>query len=165
MSFLRKLGSILLDIVIVLLVLLIIMNIFFITDVTNDRIPSLFGYKFMVDLTDSMEPAIDAGDLIIIKVEKEYNKNDIVSYRNSNHEIITHRIVEKTKNGYYLKGDNNSKLDEGVVNNKNIEGRLVMTVHKLGLFCLFLQSIYGIIFLIVIVICYVVFLIIKEKYF
>ncbi len=161
----QKIGSIALDIAIVLLVIIIIFNIFFISKKNQNELPSVFGYKFLVDLTESMEPAINSGDLVIIKEQKEYEVGDVVTYRDKRESLITHRIVEIKDNRYYFKGDkNNAKDSDGVTINK-IEGKYVNKIAKLGSICLFLKSIYGIIMLLSIGILYLVFLIIKEKYF
>ena len=170
MNVLKKIGSIFLDIVIVLLVLVIILNVIFISGKDDKKLPSLFGYKFLVDLTDSMKPVITPGDLIVIKSADEYKMGDIISYRNKKNEIITHRItrIVKDKNGnevYHLKGDNNNTEDRYKVKKEEIEGKLYKHYHKIGTFLLFLKSIYGIVFLLMLVFCYMTFLIIKEKYF
>lgn len=170
MSVLKKIGSILLNIVIVLLVLIIILNIIFISGKDDKRLPSLFGYKFLVDLTDSMYPEISPGDLIIIKADKQYKEGDIVSYRNNKNEIITHRITKIGRNNnnktiYYLKGDNNNSLDKYVVKREDIEGKLNKRLPKVGTYLLFLKSVYGIVFLLMLVVCYMTYLIIREKYF
>ena len=169
MNVLKKIGSILLDIVIVLLVLVIILNVVFISSKDDKKLPSLFGYKFLVDLTDSMNPVIAPGDLLVIKADDNYKAGDIVSYRNNKNEIITHRItrIEKDNNSvvYHLKGDNNNTEDRYKVKREEIEGKLYKHYHKIGTFLLFLKSTYGIVFLLMLVVCYMTYLIIKEKYF
>ena len=169
MNVLKKIGSILVDILIVFLVVIILLNVFFISSKDDSRLPPLFGYKFLVDLTDSMLPEISSGDLIIIKEQKDYNVNDIIAYRNRKNELITHRVISvKKENGkeyFNMKGDNNNAKDELLVTNKDIEGKFVKRFANIGTLLLFFKSVYGIIFLLVLVICYITFLIIKEKYF
>ena len=161
----QKIGSIVLDVVIVLLIIVIIFNIVFISKKNRNELPSVFGYKFLVDLTESMEPSIGPGDLVIIKELDKYKIGDVVTYRDKSDSLITHRIIEIKDNRYYFKGDkNNAKDSDGVTLNK-IEGKYVNKIRKLGTICLFLKSIYGIIMLLSIGIFYLVFLIIKEKYY
>ena len=42
--------------------------------------PALFGYSVARIITGSMEPTISVNDIVITKSQKEYNKDDIVSY-------------------------------------------------------------------------------------
>ena len=165
MSFMKKLGSIVSDVIIILLIGIIIVNITFISSSDDEKLPSLFGYKFLVDLTDSMSPEINAGDMIVIKEEDAYKVNDVVSYRNKKNDIITHRIVSIVDKEYYYMGDKNKGPDVETTSIKKIEGKLIKRVKGLGTILLFLKSVYGLIFLIVLAICYIFFLIIKERYF
>ena len=169
MKILKNIGSIFADIIIGLLVLIIIVNVFFISSKDDKHLPSLFGYKFLVDLTDSMLPEISSGDLIIIKEYDRYKPDDIVAYRNKKGELITHRIISVEKrNGnefFQVKGDRNTVKDNDLVKHDDIEGKYIKKISRLGRILLFLKSVYGIVFLLVLLICYVTFLIIKEKYF
>ncbi len=165
----KKISSLFINIIIVLLVIIIIINLFFISKKDDKKLPSLFGYKFLVDLTDSMLPEISPGDLIIIKELDHYKKNDIVAYRNEKNELITHRIVKVTKKNqkeyFDVKGDKNRIKDESMVTHDDIEGKYIKSIAGIGNILLFFKSVHGIIFLLVVIICYVMFLIIKTKYF
>ena len=169
MKILKTIGSVFVDILIGLLVLIIIVNIFFISTKDDNHLPSLFGYKFLVDLTDSMLPEISSGDLIVIKEYNEYEPDDIVAYRNKKGELITHRIISVErrygKEYFQVKGDRNTVKDNDLVKHDDIEGKFIKKISGLGRLLLFLKSVYGIVFLLVLLICYVTFLIIKEKYF
>lgn len=163
----KKIANILVDIVIVLLVVIIIFNIFFIPKDEKKHLPDLFGYKFLIDLTNSMIPEISSGDLIIIKQKNSYHKGDIVTYRDQSDVLITHRIIAvKNTNGekiFQIQGDNNASPDDEEVTLSQIEGVYVKRIPVLGEICLFLTSIYGIAFLIILVIIYITYLIAKKR--
>jgi signal peptidase len=88
------------------------------------------GNKILLVLSESMEPAIKKGDLIIIKKKPSYSKGDIISFKNNaDPNIITHRIVKiKMLNGRYYfttKGDNNEFDDPYPVSEKEILGKVI----------------------------------------
>ena len=77
----------------------------------------IFGYKAYNITTNSMEPNINKGDIILIKKPKKEEKikiGDVISFKNDG-QIITHRIVDiSDTNGvkrYITKGDNNNVPD------------------------------------------------------
>ena len=56
----------------------------------------IFGYKAYNITTNSMEPNINKGDIILIKKPKKEEKikiGDVISFKNDG-QIITHRIVD-----------------------------------------------------------------------
>ena len=161
----QKVGNIVLNIAIVLLVIIILFNIFFISQKNRNELPSIFGYKFLVDLTDSMSPIIDSGDLVVIKEQEKYKIGDVVAYRDKRESLITHRIIKIEDDRYYFKGDKNSAEDSDIVTLNKIEGKYVGKLKKVGAICMFLKSTYGIVLLLSIGVLYLVFLIIKEKYY
>ena len=79
----------------------------------NKDYPNLFGYTFFEIVSGSMSPTIEKGDMILVKLDSEYNVGDIVSYKD-NDSIITHRIVEKNDSYYVTKGDANNTLDNPI---------------------------------------------------
>lgn len=88
--------------------------------IKDQRQPSVFGYSLSFVLTPSMEPAIDAGDLILSRDvdPSDLKVGDIVTFEASipsgsttRTERITHRVVAIDEAGGVLtfttKGDNN----------------------------------------------------------
>ena len=47
----------------------------------KDKTPNFFGYKNFIELTGSMKPTLNVGDIIITKETKEIKENDIISFR------------------------------------------------------------------------------------
>ncbi|MCR8850380.1 signal peptidase I [Rossellomorea sp. SC111] len=90
--------------------------------------PTVLNHQFKVVLSGSMEPTFQTGSVIVIekvKADREYKKNQIITFR-SEDKLITHRIIDmKESNGqtlYVTKGDNNDAPDRGYVLTQNIVG-------------------------------------------
>lgn len=77
-----------------------------IISVRKSNTPSVFGYSMLIVLTDSMEDTISVDDFIIIKKQKSYEIDDIVTFYGSinNHLArITHRIIlVNEEEGYFI---------------------------------------------------------------
>lgn len=121
---------------------------------------SLFGYAFLVVTTGSMEPEIDAGELIIIKNMKEYEINDIATFLDKDGFLVTHRIIELKKNLIVTKGDNNNLKDEPIPI-ENIKGKVIAHSKLLGIFVIYILK--------PLILCYIMFLlfitILKDFFF
>lgn len=127
---------------------------------SGNGVPSLFGMEIFSVQTDSMYPALKAGDLIIsyaVKDASELRVGDIITYWtiiNGERALNTHRIVEIYDGGGHLifetKGDNNSLADSLTVHESEIVGRYSAKVPGLGKVLDYLQTSTG--FLIVVVI-------------
>ena len=90
------------------------------------EVPSVFGYVPLVVKSESMEPEIMIGDLIVAKEynseKRELKENDVISFYSeiqNQRVVITHRIEHIINiNGmvaYVTKGDNNKISDENQV--------------------------------------------------
>jgi signal peptidase len=119
-------------------------------DKNPDKIPSLFGYKPFTVLSNSMKPAFSAGDIVLVKDISTSNikKNDVITFKESNRKLITHRVAEVTDQGFVTKGDNNNVKDDGFVKPENVVGELVLTLPKAGYVSKFVSSPLGITLLI-----------------
>ncbi len=129
-----------------------------------NRIPEIFGYKVFVIVSKSMLPTIKVGDAIFIKEvpENELKVGDIISFRTDGY-INTHRIKEITtdENGnkqYVTKGDNNKDEDRQRVRYSDIEGIYTFKLAGLGKIMNLLQNKVFLIFLAIIVICYLIYM-------
>ena len=70
-------------------------------------VPSVFGFSPVYVLSGSMEPTFSTGDMIIIHPQREYRPGDVVTFR-SEGELVTHRIISESKEGFTVKGDANN---------------------------------------------------------
>lgn len=105
--------------------------------------PSFFGYSFLTVHTQSMEPAIPAGSVVVTKrtAADELKPRDIISFYSTDPEIEgipnTHRIVavDKDDNGktyFVTKGDNSVIADKYAVYPEKVIGRVLGSVRYLG---------------------------------
>ena len=99
----------------------------------------VFGYKFYVVLTGSMQPSICPNDVVVIKKQKINNikKDDVITFSKSGSATtVTHRVVDViSKEGevfYKTKGDNNNAEDDELVLAENVEGKCVFKISKVG---------------------------------
>jgi signal peptidase len=116
---------------------------------------SSFGkYKLLMVSSDSMAPTIKVGSIIFIKPETNYQKGDIVTIRINDKMYLTHRIYDFEENkGETLlitKGDANNGTDTKLSSEKNILGRVFITIPLLGYFVVFVKSLPGLILFIII---------------
>ena len=87
--------------------------------ILNKDYPNLFGYTFFEIISGSMSPTIEKGDMILVKLDTDYNVGDIISFKD-NGTIITHRIIEINDNNYVTKGDANNTADNPIKENQII---------------------------------------------
>ncbi|MBQ6494737.1 MAG: signal peptidase I [Bacilli bacterium] len=88
-----------------------------------------FKYHAVAVASDSMKPAIDKGDVVIIKrIDNQYKiikKGDVIAFEYSN-VIIIHRVVnivhDRGEYFFYTKGDNNKENDNFVIKEEMVEG-------------------------------------------
>lgn len=120
--------------------------------------PSIFGYQLKIVLSGSMEPEIKTGSIIAVKPVEEkttFKQNDIITFVDSNNQIVTHRIVDVIGNGEYIqyvtKGDNNEHPDVEPVLAQNVIAEYSgLTIPYLGYFIEFAKSQKGAVFLFIV---------------
>lgn len=153
----EKINNSLKLIVILIITIGIIYNITLIIQsmLYPNKIPSFLGYKTFSIISGSMIPAVNVGDIVIVnKIDPNKLKvGDIISFR-SGSQVITHRIDDIEKNEqeilYITKGDNNNTRDSEKVNEKNLEGKVVKIVPKIGNIIFLLKDKITILFIILI---------------
>lgn len=105
-------------------------------------------------ITPSMVPTIRVEDAIIImrKEPEEFKLRDIITFTSSDPRYsgltITHRIVgiQKMDNGqiyFRTKGDNNNTPDNTLVPAKNVYGKVILKIPKIGYIQYILTQAYG----------------------
>jgi signal peptidase I len=99
---------------------------FFISKGNIEKAPSIFGYKPLTILSNSMQPVFNAGDVILINVEVEPKVGDVITFKHPDGVLVTHRAVrsfEKDGETYFeTKGDNNENLDEVITSRIDVVG-------------------------------------------
>lgn len=91
---------------------------------------NLFGYTFLEVVTGSMSGTIEIGDIVIVKITKEIQENDIIVYREEKN-FITHRLIEKKENELITKGDANNVEDKPITN-EQVFGKVKKIIPKIG---------------------------------
>ena len=122
-----------LNILLFIVSILIIIGVYYIVQIKvfqNDY-SNLFGYTFFEVATGSMSNTIEIGDVVVVKITKEVNKNEIIVYRDGDN-FVTHRLVEKDGDKLVAKGDANNSEDKPITE-EQILGRVIYVVPKLGI--------------------------------
>lgn len=115
--------------------------------VFKQDLPKVFGFAQAVVVSGSMQPAIEVGDLLILREVKEYRVDDIVTFRwDSN--LVTHRIIAIDGDQVVTKGDSNNVTDEPMPMSR-IEGKVVYSLSGAGNLILFLKTPLGILLMII----------------
>ncbi|MBQ6497757.1 MAG: signal peptidase I [Bacilli bacterium] len=106
----------------------------------------LFGIVPYVILSGSMEPTIKTGSLCFInkKVDiQEIEKKDIIAFKLDDDTLVTHRVNKINEDGIITKGDNNKKVDNGLVTASNYVGKNIFWIPKVGYAVMAFQSTRG----------------------
>ena len=147
----------------VLLVVLVLAVLFFFISRIMGETPSLFGnYIFRVS-SDSMEPTLMVGDVILVQSAdaEDIEKGDIVTYKSQSGSMygreVTHRVVTEPeiKNGtyyYQTQGDAaGAPLDKKITYDQ-IQGKYVRKLTLIGKFFNFISKPIGVIIFIGVII-------------
>ena len=116
--------------------------------------PSVFGYSFYYVLTESMEPEIMAGDMILCKVTDtdDLQVGDVITYNGEVGEmkgkIITHKIIEINEGTFVTQGVAND-IPDPPIKAKQILSRYVATIPLAGEVFSIINSKIGFILLII----------------
>lgn len=97
---------------------------------------SLGPYEYMTVATGSMEPAISAGDVIVIKkgAPEAVALNDVITFYPYEGSLtrVTHRVVAIAQEGFLTQGDANSERDENPVTHLMYIGKVILTIPFIG---------------------------------
>lgn len=129
----EKIVSTILNILIVLVVMITLIGSYYIFQikVLKNDYANIFGYTFFEVATGSMSGTIEIGDVVITKITKEVNENDIIVYKEDNC-FITHRIIRKDESSIVTKGDANNSEDVPI-NNEAVLGKVIKIIPKIGI--------------------------------
>lgn len=155
-STLHKILTVVGTVLCIILIPILLINVTLIVKsfVNKDQVPSIGGVLPLIVLTDSMDPEIESGDLIICHTvdAKDVKVNDVISFfdpAGNGTSIVTHRVVEIVeKDGelfFRTRGDNNNTEDKELVPAENLVGIYKMRIAGLGHVAMFMQSTAGLI--------------------
>lgn len=103
--------------------------------IVKEPVPTFAGYGYCVVVTSSMSGTIEKNDMVVIKKTGDYRLGDIVTFVESNGEVVTHRIVREgpEEGTFYTKGDHNKDSDPYPISVNQIIGEVVLTIPKVGI--------------------------------
>ena len=127
-----KVISFILNVLLTIITIVIIIGTYYMYQVKIQKkdYANLFGYSLFEVATGSMSPTIEVGDVVITKLTKEVNENDIIVYMDGKN-IITHRLIEKNGDKIITRGDANNSEDKPI-EEKMIIGEVVKIIPQLG---------------------------------
>jgi len=119
------------------------------------------GWRSFVVLSGSMEPKIKTGSVVVIKPQAEYKQGDVVTFLSSPKAnlkkldaTITHRIAEvhddEGRATFTTKGDANEDPDRESVTERQVLGKVMVSIPFLGYAVSFAKTQTGFITLIII---------------
>ena len=129
----EKIAHIILNIIITIVFLLvIIVGYNYVTlKIMNKDYTNFFGYTVFEVSTGSMAKTLNIYDVILIKITKDVEVGDIITFKQEG-EIITHRIMEKNDEEIITKGDANNTEDKAISKDAVI-GKVISVYPHLGI--------------------------------
>lgn len=127
-------------------VMLLVTSLSLISRAQGADIPRVLGFGQVVVITGSMSPAVEAGDLLIIREQAQYQAGDIITFADRN-SLVTHRLIDFVDGKAITKGDANNAQDAPLDPN-NIRGKMVLRVPQAGRLVLFMRSSQGMLLLV-----------------
>lgn len=166
----KKIVKVLSDICILLIILYLIG-----IRLWPDKVKSFIGYRTFVILTDSMEPVIPTGSVVIVKNLKENEepkKDDIISFnvdRLGEEAVFTHyyrgsEIQEDGSTRYLTEAALADRYDDYISYREDIIGIYVFHIPYVGKYALFLKSPFALIEIGIIMFIMIIYEILWSKF-
>ena len=151
-------------IVLVTLIILFIINLI----LSFEENTHIFGIYMFNIVSESMEPTFYKDDLVIVKRCKmqELKKGDIITFKQDDR-TISHRMIAITQEDgefkFITKGDNNDILDKETVEMKDVYGKVLFSVKKIGKFIHYIQNARGLINIVIFIIIIYVLISLRDN--
>lgn len=98
----------------------------------GDALPMPLGFGASVVLTGSMEPALSAGDMIIVVPQESYVLDDVIVFQTGRSAVV-HRIIAINGDQFITRGDANNTADDPI-SFSNIKGKVILVIPFVGHF-------------------------------
>lgn len=130
---LLKIINCIINILILIISLIILIGIYYLfqLQVLKNNYANIFGYTFFQVATGSMSPTIEIGDVVMVKITDNVEKNDIIVYEDEKN-YITHRLIDIKDDSLITSGDANN-TDDKPVNKDKLLGKVKLIIPKLGI--------------------------------
>ena len=119
-------------------VLFVILIFFILLNILSMNNKSLFGFRIYRVISGSMQPALQIGDVIIIKKANNYAEKDIITYDNGL-TTITHRIKSIDGDEIITEGDANDAPDKPITKDR-ILGKYFFRISTFSVFSIMLTG-------------------------
>lgn len=125
-----------------------------------DKIPDVLGYKMFFILDDFMDESVRYGDLVFTKnIDPDtLNNGDLIAFRNRFNLVTLHQIVSIENNTetrrFTFQTLANETDDTRYATSENVEGILIKIIPRLGIYLFFLQSVWGLLATILVIIIF-----------
>ena len=103
------------------------------------------GIQSYIVRSGSMEPGMPTGSICMVDTKYEFEKirvNDVIAFRMGNN-LVTHRVIQMTEDGFITKGDHNEVDDGLTTTEENYVGKNIMIIPCLGYILSWIQTIKG----------------------
>ena len=136
MKYIKRIIDVL--IVITLVILILVVYGYVEKYIFKKNYINYFGYTIFEVASGSMAPSINVGDIVVVKLTKDINNNDIITYKENNY-FITHRVIKIEDGKIVAKGDYNDSIDKDV-NLSDVLGKVIKVYPGLGIWKSVLKS-------------------------
>lgn len=128
-----KIGQTIINVLIFVVVIIASFAIysFIFLDIMNKDYVSVFGYTYFYVASGSMSPSVNVGDVVVVKIDSDYSKGDIITY-NSNGDFVTHRVISVDGDIVTTKGDANNTKDSSI-SGDSVIGKVSFILPKVGI--------------------------------
>lgn len=133
MRVIDKIGQVIINILIGLIIVIAAFTLysFVALEILDKDYVSVFGFTYFEVASGSMSPTISKNDMVIVKLNDEYEEEDIVTYM-LNGDFITHRVKRIDTSTIMTKGDANNTKDTPV-SKDSVLGRVVFIIPNAGI--------------------------------
>lgn len=136
MKYIKRIMDVL--IVITLVILILVVYGYVEKYIFKKNYINYFGYTIFEVASGSMAPSINVGDIVVVKLTKDINNNDIITYKENDY-FITHRVIKIEDGKIVAKGDYNDSIDKDV-NLNDVLGKVIKVIPGVGIWKSVLKS-------------------------
>ena len=98
------------------------------------------GHRVMIEMSDSMKPAMAAGDAIVTEriMARDAERGDVITFNDPSRDgrTVTHRVVSTREKGgrlaFHTRGDANGKGERWTIASDGTVGRVLRVVPDVG---------------------------------